>query len=99
MTNTLSAPITTALKAYGSYVDNEIASSACELGLTRLVRQTGLKKKQGADPMSILMAAIHAPLVMKDSTWAFCERFIKQYQVGEKDVIYRFLLRQDIRWK
>lgn len=98
MTSILSTPVTKALNAFGSFVDNVIESSSSDLNLTKIFKAEGITKKLGAPPQRILMAAIHAPLVMKDSAWAFCERFLQQYQIGKKDVIYRFLERQDIRW-
>jgi len=98
MTSAPSTPITKALKAVGSFVDNIITSSSSDLGLIKIFKGYSLSKKLGPPVETILITAIHAPLIIKDSTWAFCDRFLARYDVGEKDVIYRFLQRQDIRW-
>ena len=94
----LTSPVTSTLKAAGEFVDNSISQSLERLSLGVIISQANLTKQAGASALDILYLIMLAPIVKVDSTWAFCSQFLDQWRIGQKDVIYRFLLREDIKW-
>ena len=98
MTKEITSPVLSTLKSLGSFVDNALSQSCEHLAFFSLVNQLGLKKKFGADIPQILFVILICPIVKANSMWAFCSEFLDQLSIGAKDVIYRFLRREDIRW-
>lgn len=94
----INSPVTSSLKAAGQFVDNAISQSLKRLSFKGILRKTGVRKKFGAEAGDILYIILLAPIVRVNSTWAFCEKFLEQWRIGAKDVIYRFLRREDINW-
>lgn len=94
----LDCPVTTTLKATGEFVDNAMSLSLERINFGGILSHLKFDKTQGASPFEILYLILISPIVKSQSTWAFCSQFLEQWSVGEKDVIYRFLLRQDIKW-
>lgn len=98
MTEELSSPVLSTLKATGSFVDNAISQSGKNLRLPQAVARLNLSKKHGADCATIFFAILIQPILKTQSTWAFCREFLSAFSIGKQDVIYRFLQREDIRW-
>ena len=97
-TKDISSPVLATLQATGSFVDNAISDSCSSLNFFNIVAQLGLRKKLGASFSQILFVILIAPIIKANSMWAFCSDFLSNLVIGEKDVIYRLLRREDIKW-
>ena len=93
-----SGPVLGTLQALGSFVDNSVTASCEKLGFSEILRSQGIKKKLGAGVIPIFLVILISPIVKAQSLWAFCEDFLDRLSIGSKDVIYRFLTREDIKW-
>ena len=94
----INSPVTSSLKGVGQFVDNAIGQSLKRLSFEKILSKAKIRKKFGATPVDILYIVLLAPIVRANSTWAFCDKFLEQWRIGAKDVIYRFLRREDINW-
>ena len=97
-TEDISSPVLGTLQATGSYVDNSLSESCSSLAFFQLVNRLDIRKKLGASFSQILFVILIAPIVKANSMWAFCSDFLSNLFIGEKDVIYRLLRREDIKW-
>ena len=98
ITKDITSPVLATLQATGSFVDNALNESCRQLALFTIVAQMGIKKKLGADFSQILFVILIAPVIKANSMWAFCSDFLNHLAIGEKDVVYRLLRREDIKW-
>ena len=94
----IESPVTSTIKAGGGFVDNAISGSLKRLGFASILGRAKLTKIFGAPACRILYVILLTPILKKDSTWAFCADFLDNFGIGKKDVIYRFLRRQNTKW-
>jgi hypothetical protein len=93
-------PITDNLKQDYLYVDNEIQSSLKRLNFFKhFKRQSNISKRHGYTIESVVFTLIIWAFLKKSSIKTFCEKCIKAFFPGGKDVLYGIMKSEAINWR
>jgi len=92
-------PILAALKGKYLFIDNELQAGIKQLGLFNILSRQGVGKRSGEKIPQLMFAVLVWPFLGADSIASFCGKMIENFHTGGKDVLYRFLRREDINWR
>lgn len=92
-------PIIDALKGKYLFIDNELQDGIQRLGLFGILSRQGLGKRSGEKIPQLIFAVLIWPFLKVDSISSFCGKMAGNFYAGGKDVLYRFLRREDINWR
>ena len=92
-------PILDSLKDKYLFIDNELQEGIERLGLFKLLARQGVKKRSGEKINQLFFALLIWPFLDLDSVASFCGKMLNTFYSGGKDVLYRFLRRENINWR
>lgn len=94
-------PITSTICSQNLFpTDSFLAEALTTLNVFQIFRSLKITRKEGVDSIEqIFFTLILIPLLKVNSIWCFSGKFLSNYLQGGKDVLYRFLHRQDINWQ
>lgn len=92
-------PILDALEGKYLFIDNDLQTGIQRLGLFRILSRHGVAKRSGEKIPQLIFAVLVWPFLGANSISSFCGKMIGNFHTGGKDVIYRFLRREDIHWR
>lgn len=92
-------PILDALEGKYLFIDNDLQTGIQRLGLFGILSRHGVGKRSGEKIPQLVFAVLVWPFLGVDSISSFCGKMIGNFYAGGKDVIYRFLRREDINWR
>lgn len=101
MNSHIPTPITSTFFSDSSAgLDSLLAEAIKSVGILKIFRSLKIKKRSGSASLDQLVyVLLLLPLLNVSSIWCFCGKFLRNYIHGGKDVLYRFLKRQDINWQ
>lgn len=94
-----STTILNSLKEKYLFIDNELQDSIKQLGLFSIIARQVLNKRSGEKLNQLMFALLIWPFLGVDSISSFCGKMVENFFSGGKDVLYRFLRREDINWR
>jgi hypothetical protein len=81
-------------------LDSLMSEAMTSVGILKIFGSLKILKKRGSVSLAQLVyVLLLLPLLNVDNVWCFCGKFLNNYITGGKDVLYRFLKRQDINWQ
>lgn len=92
-------PILDGLKGKYLFIDNELQAGIKQLGLFSILSKHGVGKRSGEKVPQLIFAVLVWPFLGGDSIASFCGKMVGNFYAGGKDVLYRFLRREDINWR
>lgn len=96
---TNATPILDALKGKYLFIDNDLQEGIKQLGLFSILSRQGIGKRSGEQIPQLIFAVLVWPFLGMDSIASFCGKMVGNFHAGGKDVLYRFLRREDINWR
>lgn len=94
-------PITSTICSQNFFPTDSFLSEALKkLNVFQIFRSLKITRKEGVDSLEqIFLTLMLIPLLKVNNIWCFSGKFLRNYLQGGKDVLYRFLHRQDINWQ
>ena len=92
-------PILDSLKGKYLFIDNELQEGIVRLGLFKVLARQGVSKRSGEKINQLFFALLIWPFLDLDSVASFCGKMLNTFYSGGKDVLYRFLRRENINWR
>ena len=92
-------PILDSLKGKYLFIDNELQDGIVRMGLFSIFARHGVSKRSGEKIEQLIFALLIWPFLGLDSVASFCGKMIDTFYIGGKDVLYRFLRRENINWR
>lgn len=92
-------PILEALKGKYLFIDNELQAGIKQLGLFSILSKHGVGKRSGEKIPQLIFTLLVWPFLEVNSIASFCGKMVGNFHAGGKDVLYRFLRREDLNWR
>lgn len=92
-------PILDSLKGKYLFVDNELQEAIKTFCLFQILSRHGIGKRSGEKMPQLVFALLIWPFLEVESIASFYGKMIGIFYAGGKDVLYRFLRREDVNWR
>ncbi len=92
-------PILDALQGKYLFVDNDLQEGINRLKLFSILSKKGIAKRSGEKVPQLIFAILVWPFLEVTSIASFCGKMLGNFYTGGKDVLYRFMRREDINWR
>jgi len=93
-------PITDNLKQDYIFIDNEIQASLDRIKFFKILKKhSRIKKRHGYSLESVIYTLIIWAFLKKSSLKTFCQKCVRAFFPGQKDVLYDMMKSEEINWR